>query len=422
MSDLVLRSLRPAAPRTAGGTGSVAIAYSTSSPASLRVAATDQATGAYYADTLASTPSKLVRLTGLPPGTYGLAVALDDDSDEYFASAEFTIPAFVRADGCTDEYAANYDVLANTDDSSCSYAPRWRAAWQPMAVVVPAEPGQNEAYIAAELFIGFPPGHPLADLRPLGEPLSLRATVGPDGYATFRLGPYLQAALGADDGAGGYRLDINTQGADDACVGYELRRLTGEMLEHGYALNAAVPEAQLVEGAVLSSFARLPVWPGYSWKRYRLASRSAGRYGAVDEVYPDTISLPCPSNPLPVAWLNPRGGFDFWVFQGRTQFGDSVGEGQQYREALSGEQRYSDPGDSYQTFKASSGVFAGDDLLAGLRTLWRSPQAWYQPEPDGDWVPIVVERGSRDVGRFGVRRQEVVLNFTTATPEWAQGQ
>jgi hypothetical protein len=362
---------------------------------------------------------------GLPGGQYYTLRVFDSTKpvQQYVEAAVYVGEHKEPRDGCQDEYADNYDPLATSGGmDSCSYSTRWRSAWQPMAVVVAALPGQTAAYTVAELRIGFRPGHPLAALRPLGESLRLRATVGPDGYATFRLGPHLQAALGVEDGHGGYRLDLNTQTADDAYVGYELRRLTGELLEAGYALNAAVPEAQLFDGAILSSFGRVPVWPGHSWKHYQLASRSAGRYGAMDETYGDTVWLPCPSNPLPVAWLNPLGGWDFWVFQGRTQFGDTVGEGQQYREAVSGEQRYSDPGDSYQTFKASSGTFGGDDLLRGLRTLWRSPQAWAILEPEGEWVPIVIERGSRDVGRLGVRRQEVVLNFTTASPEWAQGQ
>jgi hypothetical protein len=47
---------------------------------------------------------------------------------------------------------------------------------------------------------------------------------------------------------------------------------------------------------------------------------------------------------------------------------------------------------------------------------------WYQPDPEGEWVPVVVERGQRDVGRMGVRRQELQLSFTHAAPEVAQGQ
>ncbi len=195
------------------------------------------------------------------------------------------------------------------------------------------------------------------------------------------------------------------------------------MLEHGYTLNAARPDAEMTEGKVLTAFTRVPSWPGYSWKRARLANRSAGRYGGIDEVYPNEVSLSCPPNPLPVAWLNPLGGFDFWVFQGKPQLGDDVAEGQTYTEPASGQRRYSDPGEARQTIKASSGPFRGDDLLAGLRTLWRSTQAWYQPGgPDTEWIPILVERGQRDVGRIGVARQEVPISFQVAAPEWAQGQ
>ncbi len=371
-----------------------------------------------------ATSGKPNTFTGLP-GTQQYTLRVFDSSpnpqvvEATVTVADYTAPR----NGCQDEYAANYDPLATSGGAaSCTYAPRWRSAWQPMAVAVPAVANQEEAYISAELRIGFREGHPLNFLHPLGEPLGLRATVGPDGYATFRLGPYLQAALGVADGAGGYRLDLNQQTVDDCYIGYELRRDTGEMLEQGYALNSAVPEAQLFDGAVLSSFERVPSWRGYSWKRAQLSS--AGRYGTMAEVSFDNVGafLPCPSNPVPVAWLNPKGYFDFWVFQGRPTLGDAVGQGQQYREASSGQRRYSDPGDSYQTFKASSGTFGGDDLLRGLRTLWRSPQAWAILEPGGEWVPIVIPRGDREIGRLGVRRQELSLSFSTATPEWAQGQ
>lgn len=419
MCDLEVTSVKPLPPLTAGGKGQVEIRFTTrstyvlfsiSGPASRDFGILLGRDGVAYGN------------YELPPGGPYTYTLTQQDDQSCAVTGSFSVPAFAPVPGCTDEYAVSFDPAATVSDGSCTYAVRWRSAWQPMAVAVAAVEGQVDAFAEAELRIGFRDGHPLAFLRPLGEPLGLRATVGPDGYATFRLGPYLQAALGVDDGAGGYRLDLNTATADDAYVGYELRRTTGELLEAGYALNAAVPEVALFEGAVLSSFARVPQWPGYQWKRLQLASRSAGRYAGIDEVYPASITLPCPPNPLPVAWLNSNGGFDYWVFQGRTQFGDTVSEGQTYREALSGEQRYSDPGDAYQTFKASSGVFAGDDLLAGLRTLWRSPQAWVMLEPGGEWVPIVVERGSRDVGRMGVRRQEVALNFQLAMPEWAQGQ
>jgi hypothetical protein len=360
----------------------------------------------------------------LPASTYTLRVT-DSSAPPMSVEAKVTVSAYqAPVTGCQDAYATNYDPLA-TSAGSCDYAPAWHSAWGPGAVParVPATAGQVEAYLVADLRIGFRDGHPLAAQRPLGDAVKLRATIGPDGYATFRLGPYLQRALGSDDGAGGLRLDINTETPDDLYGGYELRRAgSRELLDHGYFLNSARPDAELVEGRVLSSFARLPVWPGYEWTRQQLSSQSAGRYGVLTDAAPASVYLPCPSNPLPVAWLNPWGGFDYWVFQGRPQLGDDVGEGQTFTEATTGQRRYSDPGAAYQTFKATSGVFRGDDLLAGLRTLWRSPQAWVQLERGGEWVPILVERGSRDVGRLGVARQEVAISFSLATAEYAQGQ
>jgi hypothetical protein len=179
-------------------------------------------------------------------------------------------------------------------------------------------------------------------------------------------------------------------------------------------------------GAALTPFLNLfPVWHGFDFPVPTGAITPGGVHGYLEQqpFQDDQLLLPCPPNPLPVRWLAPGGGYGHWVFQGRPVLGDSVGEGQAYREASSGQQRYSDPGDAYQTYKASSGVFKGESLLAGLRTLWRSPQAWVQLEPGGEWLPIVLPRGDRsEIARIGVRRQELVLNFSLAAPEWAQGQ
>jgi hypothetical protein len=362
---------------------------------------------------------------GLPPSTYTLRVR-DSSSPAQVVQADLTVlPYTPPKAGCQDEYADNYDPAATSGGAvSCTYSPRWRSAWGPagVAVRVPALPGQMAAYVVAELRIGFRPGHPLDATRPLGEPVKLHATIGPDGYATFRLGPYLRPALGSDDGAGGYRLDINTQTVDDFYVGYELRRVTGEVLEHGYVVNAAVPDADLAEGTVLSSFAQVPTWPGFDWQRARLASRSTGRYGAMDEVYPSHVRLPCPANPLPVAWLNPLGGWDFWVFQGRPQVGDEVGESQSFTEPATGQRRYSQRGEARGTTTASSGVFSGPQFAEGLRTLWASPQVWYQPVFGGEWVAVTLGGGSFPVRRMGLARTEVNLTLNNATPHYSQGQ
>ena len=367
----------------------------------------------------------------IPPATYTVR-GTDSSTGQQLVSSSITVLPFVPVvSGCQDEYADNYDPTATTGGyATCTYTPLWRSAWQPMAVRVAAQAGQTAAFVAAELRIGFRPGHPLAADRPLGDPLPLRATVGPDGYATFILGPYLRSALGAPDGYGGYRLDLNSPSAFDAdlYVGYELRRAgSDELVEHGYALNSAVPDAQLLDYLSPFYLPAFPVWPGFSdYLVTRRAAAGPGNYGMLyaepADGGSDTTQLPCPLNPLPVRWLAPGSGYGFWVFQNRPQLGDTVGDGQQYRDALTGEQRFSDPGDAYQTYKASSGVFKGEALLRGLRTLWRSPQAWAQLEPGGPWVAIVVERGSRDVGRMGVVRNELSLSFSVAAPEFSQGQ
>jgi hypothetical protein len=360
---------------------------------------------------------------GLPASRYTLRVTDSSAPTPQQVQKVVAVGDYVPEQaGCQDEYAIDYNPQA-TSPGACTYAPNWRSAWGPagVAVRVAALPGQVEAFVAAELFIGFREGHPLHEFRPLSEPIGLRATVMPSGYATFHLGPFLRPQLGSPS-EGGYRLDINSETVDDLYVGYELRRTTGEMLEHGYALNAAVPDEQLTGGLVLTAFKAVPTWPGFDWKRPQLTDINVGQFGSVAEVYPATITLPCPTNPLPVAWLNPLGGWDFWVFQGKPTLADELGEGQAYNEATSGERRYTERGEARSTVQASSGVFKGADLMEGLRTLWRSPQVWYKPDLDGDWVPVTLGSGSFPAGRKGVLRQEVSITFTEALPQYQQGQ
>jgi hypothetical protein len=362
---------------------------------------------------------------GLPPATYYVGVA---DASGAVVGRNVTIKAYVApVSGCMDEYATDYDPTATTA-GTCTYVPTWRSAWGPtgVAVAVPALDGQVKAYTEAELRIGFREGHPLADVRPLGDPLKLRATVGPQGFAVFRLGPYLRSALGVADESGGQRLDLNSPTAttDDLYVGYELRRTTGELLEHGYALNAAVPDDGLGYGVKLGAWPTTPdpSWPEYEWEQSMLDSSGTGRYGTITTFAADKVRLPCPTNPLPVAWLAPGGGFGFWVFQGRPQLGDDVGEGQSFTEASTGERRWSQRGEARGTIAASSGVFNGPQFAEGLRTLWRSPQVWYQPEPDGEWVPVTLQGGQFPVRRMGLARTEVSLTFTESRAAYVQGQ
>lgn len=361
----------------------------------------------------------------LAAGTYTLRIT--DDTGDYVEGTA-TVAAYIPpVVGCLDPYATNFNADA-TAPGSCDYDPLWRSAWQPMAVRVAAVAGQTAAYLDATLRIGFRTGHPLAGIRPLSLPLALRATVGPDGFATFRIGPYLRGRLGADDGHGSRRLDLNSATAttDDLFVGYELRRATGELLEHGYAVNAAVPDDELINHFELTPFTRLPLWPGFDdYKVPFLTVAGSGRYGIIQLLATnkfDTVLMPCPSNPLPVAWLAPGGGFGYWVFSGRPQLGDEVEDSQGYNEALTGERRYSQRGASRRTVQASSGAFAGADLLEGLRTLWASPQAWYQPVLGGPWVAITLEGGSVPAGRMGPGRRELSISFTEASARYAQGQ
>lgn len=422
--DLTLVSATAIGPAAVGGTGSIAFAWMTSSPEAVQGEVT--LSGLSFSRTVADLAAAGGVIAGLPPGLYGYSLA-HLGLPGCVVGGSIRVPA-ANSVGCNDEYAGNYDpAVTQPDPASCTYAPAWRSAWGPagMPVRVAAQAGQQEAFIVARLRIGFRDGHPLAAGRPLGAPLELTATVGPDGYATFRLGHYLRSALGVEDGEGGRLLDLNSSTAttDDLFVGYELRRVTGELLSHGYALNAAVPDEQIQ--AVLSPFSVIPQWIGFDDFVSVLSSQSAGRYGIIDDSTTGSRQrrlMPCPPNPLPVAWLAPGSGIGHWVFQGRPQLGDDIDEGSTYQEPETGERRWSDRGAGRRTITASSGVFKGADLMEGLRTLWRSPQVWYRPKPAGPWVPVTLEGGSFPAGRMGLLKQQVNISFTQAAPEWAQGQ
>lgn len=376
---------------------------------------------------LAASSGVAATFTGSTPGTYTLRIT---DAIGQFVTGPVTILPYVApVTDCTDPEALNYNATPGTitDNTLCVYpAPRWRSAWQAVEVAVAPPAGNTSAFVIADLIVGLPAGHPYAGLRPQGPPVRLRATISPGGTAVFRLGPHLRPALGASAGAGRV-LDRNSPTATtlDLFTGYVLQRPSGEVLERGYVLNAAVPDAQLVAlNGLLTPFARVPLWPGFTYDVPILSA--AGRYGVLDAVAdvdaPATVLLPCPLNPLPVCWLAPGSGYGYWVFQGRPQQGDEVGEGQQFVDALSRETRWSQRGDTRSTWQSSSGVFSGEDLLAGLRTLWRSPQVWAQLEADGPWVPVVLASGNFPAGRLGVARKELAISFTEAKPQDAQGQ
>jgi hypothetical protein len=381
--------------------------------------------GGWSAATLVAGDNFTATLTGLSAGPHTLFVR---DSSLGMVQQNFTIGVAVApVFGCMDEYGSDYDPDA-TQSAACTYVPAWRSAWQDMAVRVAAVQGQTESYIEAHLIIGFRTGHPLAVVRPQAAPVLLRATVSPTGYALFKLGHYLRTELGAPDGSGGYRLDLNsgTSLSTDLFVGYELRRTTGEMLQHGYALNSALPDDDLHDGLTLSPFARLPIWPGFDdYRVMRLSSTSAGRYPTITNsaaVDGSTVLLACPINPVPVVWLAPGSGYGYWVFQGRPQLGDEVGEGQTFQEAKTGETRYSQRGETRKTISASSGTFDGQHLLDGLRTLTAAPQIWYKPTPTSDWVPVTLDGSSFPAGRLGVRRTEVRITLKEGKARPAQGQ
>jgi hypothetical protein len=286
------------------------------------------------------------------------------------------------------------------------------------------------------LYAGFPVGHPLAPGRPLRYVATLRATVAPSGLATFELAPYLRSELGALQADGSRRLDLNslTAQTDDLYVGFRLE-IAGKGIATGYALNSALGETKLE--ALRTSQAPLwpfgltfPVWPGFRYRTSTLHDDVTGRLGDVQKTPPASasaegllVAMPCPSNPLAVAWLAPEGGYGYWVFQGRHRYGDDIGEGQAYTEALTNELRYSRRAPSRKTVEASSGIFSDRTLVEGLRTLRRAVQAWYRPAGlVGPWVPIVLQAGSFPAYREGRRRYEATLEFSEAVTPTVQGQ
>jgi hypothetical protein len=422
-------------PTSVGGTGAVSWSTSTRYPP-LITRVTRLFPLPEVSEQLAPTQPGASQLWDVPIGRYRADVT---DAQHCTASLEYEIAAPPPIVGCLDEEASNYNPLATQGDSTlCTYTPRWVGAWCPDGVPVVVRPPTlpAPASLSAELYAGFPVGHPLAPGRPLRYVATLRATVAPTGLATFDLAPYLRSELGALQDDGSRRLDLNslTAQTDDLYVGFRLE-MAGKGIANGYALNSALGETKL-EGLRIGQDPlwpfglTFPIWPGFNYRTSTLHDDASGRLGTVQTAPPADFSaqgrllpMPCPSNPLPVAWLGPEGGYGYWVFQGRHRYGDDIGEGQPYTEALSNELRYSRRAPSRQTVEASSGVFADRALVEGLRSLRRAVQAWYRPTGlVGPWVPIVLQAGNFPAYREGRRRYEATIQFSEAPPQYGQGQ
>ncbi|WP_324671047.1 hypothetical protein [Hymenobacter sp. GOD-10R] len=407
--------------------GQVRFDYATSNPGASNLQAYFYGpTGLINRDSAEPGTTRRFSRTGLGNGAY-YTIVQDNTGRTY--QKNFTVdcqappPETVR--GCTNPAATNYNPLATEDDGSCVLPPPppdpepspepsalpWRSAWTPLPVRVQATGDPLPPFLSLELRAGSP-------LVPVQQ---LRATVGPDGYATFNLGPYLRSFLGSPLASGQRRLDLNSVNAltEEQYVGYELRDEV-KLHEAGLALNSAVPD-ELIP-VYLTPFAVLPVWPGFDYEIARRTSEGTLEAVTESETGLARSGLPCPSNPLPVRWLSPEGGFGYWVFAGQPRYSDEVGEAQLYTEAVTAEQRISSRAPSRRRVEASSGLFTGKELLLGLRTLRFSPQAWYQPDPEGPWVPITLGSGSFPLYREGVRKYEFSINFTEAAAVAVQGQ
>lgn len=378
-------------------------------------------------------------IPGVAPGTYEVEVR-DGYTPVRTAKVTVTVPAFVEpVAGCMDEDANNYNPLATVSNpDACRYTPRWVGVWSPEGVPVVVRPATlpAPAYLAANLYAGFPVGHSLADVRPLVYIATVRATVNPRGLATFDLAPYLQAEMGALQDDGSRRLDLNsfTAQTNDLYVGFRLE-LEGKGIASGYAVNSVLREQELEDIRVgedpLWPFGvTFPVWPGFDYLLTKLNSDRTNRLGELQTTPPESgadegriIYMKCPSNPLPVAWLSPEGGFGYWVFSGNHSYGDEVGEGAPYTEAGTHELRYSSRAPSRETIEASTGLYSDRALVEGLRTLRRGVQAWYQPGgPGTTWIPVFLKGGTFPAYREGRRRYEATVQFTEARPQYVQGQ
>ncbi|KUG06889.1 hypothetical protein [Solirubrum puertoriconensis] len=318
---------------------------------------------------------------------------------------------------CGDPDATNY-VVGGTDNSVCLYAPRWRALWPQLKVRLANFEGNPKAFLSAEVWAGFPTGHPYAAAKTMAKVADMRATVSPvTGQAEFDLGPYLQPLLP--------RLDANSPTAltSDLLLGYELRS-RGAVWERGYAVNAAVGDAQLFTGKQLTPFASLPGWHGYDYQVAELGTDATGKFGVI-ESYPAPVShyLSCPQYPVPVMWLDRSGGYGYWVFGGKHDPGLLAPEGQGFIEAQTREQRLSSRPGARRTLLLRSGYFGGQALIDGLLTLRECIQAWAQLDgPDSPWVPVLVEAGESTNYRIGQRRFEFNTKVTEAAPRHVQGQ
>ncbi|UOQ53063.1 hypothetical protein [Hymenobacter cellulosivorans] len=372
-----------------------------------------------------------------PPGLYTVQVA-DSSTPALRAFREFRIPPYVAPIiGCDDEEASNYNPLATQRDNSlCVYTSRWRSLWPSLPIDVVVQDEVATTYVTAELYAGLIPGHPHEADRPLVFVTTLRATISPrTAVARFDVAPYLRPLMGALGSDGVRRLDINSPTAfsDDLYTYYRLK-VGAKTIESGYVLNAALADLSLhtTSPVPLTPFGKmLPFWPGYSFPLSVLNFTGLGRYAFVTEVDPGEyeelgvhgVFMPCPTHGLPVRWVSPEGGYGYWVFAGKHQYGDDISDGATYTEAGTGEQRYSSPGVARRTVQVSTGPFRGRELVEGLRTLRRSPQVWYQPGGVGsEWVPVVVNRGAFPAYREGQTRYEFSVSFTEAAPQYTQGQ
>lgn len=296
-----------------------------------------------------------------------------------------------------------------------------------------------DVVVSRTLLPGFPPSHPIAVADPIlaqgtYPEVAIRATNRNDA-ATFDIAAYCRARLVSTrepqpvDPSG--RLWAAQLGVSNATA---------------YLLDSGLNSSQLngyLSAYLLSPFRTLlPYW-GATWqyRTYYLqylptpAQLTIKMIDVEDTIEVSlelggpptslaTVSMPCPTYPLPICWLSPEGGEGFWIFSAKHTYGLTVGEGVSFYDAADTERLLS-RGDVRDVVSVESGYLPNPALYDGLRTLFYTPQAWaYVGDytlDTGEWLPIIIEGGERTDYRSGEKQRQATVRFRFADPIPVQG-
>jgi hypothetical protein len=297
-----------------------------------------------------------------------------------------------------------------------------------------------DAVVSRTLRPGFPPTHPIAIADPsltqgTYPTVDLRAT-NRGGGGLFDIATYCRARLVStrepqpEDPSG--RLWAARLGFGNA---------TDYFLDSGLSLNQLLG---LANGPyLLSPFrALLPYWGAvWGYRTYYLQYQHTYELYTIRMIDVDntievsfedgsdstsipTVSMPCPTYPLPICWLSPEGGEGFWIFSARHTYSLSVDEGETYFD-VNNTERILSRGDVRDVVSVESGYLPDPALYEGLRTIYSTPQAWAYvgnyTTAEGEWRPIIIEGGEYVDYRSGEKQRQVALRFRFADPIPIQG-